>query len=151
MTFDWKPFLAALGLAILLEGLVWALAPDAMRRAVILIAQMPKSSIRVLGLAALALRSGSTWTASIVHLFNNLTAVALSFVPIPDDLYAKMLLPAFFVGAAGAALCFFGYVKTTRSRQYEKEETLLSSNALVLFVVALLVCVALWVFSLVAE
>ena len=102
-------------------------------------------------LAALALRSGSTWTASIVHLFNNLTAVALSFVPIPDDLYAKMLLPAFFVGAAGAALCFFGYVKTTRSRQYEKEETLLSSNALVLFVVALLVCAALWVFSLVAE
>lgn len=102
-------------------------------------------------LAALALRSGSTWTASIVHLFNNLTAVALSFVPIPDDLYAKMLLPAFFVGAAGAALCFFGYVKTTRSRQYEKEEALLSSNALVLFVVALLVCAALWVFSLVAE
>ena len=61
-----------------------------------------------------------------------------------------MLLPAFFVGAAGAALCFFGYVKTTRSRQYEKE-ALLSSNALVLFVVALLVCAALWVFSLVTE
>ena len=63
MTFDWKPFLAALGLAILLEGLVWALAPDAMRRAVILIAQMPKSSIRVLGLAALALGLFLVWLA----------------------------------------------------------------------------------------
>ena len=61
--FDWKPFLAALGLAILLEGLVWALAPDAMRRAVILIAQMPKSSIRVLGLAALALGLFLVWLA----------------------------------------------------------------------------------------
>ena len=63
MTFDWKPFLVALGLAILLEGLVWALAPDAMRRAVILIAQMPKSSIRVLGLAALALGLFLVWLA----------------------------------------------------------------------------------------
>ena len=63
MTFDWKPFLAALGLAILLEGLVWALAPGAMRRAVILIAQMPKSSIRVLGLAALALGLFLVWLA----------------------------------------------------------------------------------------
>lgn len=53
MQIDLELFLRALGLAIVLEGLCWALFPGGMRRAVSQLLPLPESSLRLVGLAAL--------------------------------------------------------------------------------------------------
>lgn len=46
--------LAGLGLVLALEGLVYAAFPDAVRRALIALAQLPEATLRGLGLAIAA-------------------------------------------------------------------------------------------------
>ncbi|SDF77994.1 DUF2065 domain-containing protein [Desulfovibrio legallii] len=54
MRFDFALFLRALGLAIVLEGLCWALFPGGMRRALRTLMSQPESRLRAAGLAAVA-------------------------------------------------------------------------------------------------
>ncbi|MBO5491580.1 MAG: DUF2065 domain-containing protein [Desulfovibrio sp.] len=53
MQFDTELFLRALGLAIVLEGLCWALFPGGMRRALEQLLPMPEQRLRLVGAAAL--------------------------------------------------------------------------------------------------
>lgn len=55
MHFDLELFLRALGLAIVLEGLVWSLFPGGMRRALLELLPRPESHLRLAGLAAVGL------------------------------------------------------------------------------------------------
>ena len=64
MDFNIELFFRALGLAIVLEGLCWALFPGGMRRALLSILPLPESRLRVLGLTALALGLLVVWLAS---------------------------------------------------------------------------------------
>lgn len=54
MQFDFALFLRALGLAIVLEGLCWALFPGGMRRAMRELLSRPEGQLRLAGLAAVA-------------------------------------------------------------------------------------------------
>jgi len=45
-------FLTAIGLAIAIEGILYALFPDAMRRMIVQILEMPSNAIRGAGLSA---------------------------------------------------------------------------------------------------
>lgn len=51
----WKIVLAGLGLWFLIEGLVYAAAPDMMRRFGALLANMPEAAIRQAGLLSVGL------------------------------------------------------------------------------------------------
>lgn len=51
MNFDLDLFLRALGLAFVLEGLCWALFPSGMRRALLSLAPVAASRLRLVGLA----------------------------------------------------------------------------------------------------
>lgn len=53
--------LVALGLAIALEGALYAIAPGAMKRAIAQILTLPDQSIRYAGIAALALGVAIVW------------------------------------------------------------------------------------------
>ena len=55
MKFDYALFLRALGLAVIIEGLCWALFPGGMRRALLQLLPQPESRLRAIGIAALAL------------------------------------------------------------------------------------------------
>ncbi len=54
MEFQFKIFLAALGLALIFEGLPYFLGPEAVKRMVIKLAGMPAGVLRGLGLASIA-------------------------------------------------------------------------------------------------
>ncbi len=54
MRFDFDLFLRALGLAVVLEGLCWALFPRGMRRALRELLAQPEGRLRAVGLAAVA-------------------------------------------------------------------------------------------------
>lgn len=53
MNIDLALFMRALGLAIVFEGLLWAIFPGGMRRALLSLMPMPVSRLRILGLAAM--------------------------------------------------------------------------------------------------
>ncbi|NQV47661.1 MAG: DUF2065 domain-containing protein [Rhodospirillaceae bacterium] len=53
--------IAALGLALVLEGAAYALFPDAMRRMMAQVLEMPGSNVRMAGLAAAVLGVGVIW------------------------------------------------------------------------------------------
>jgi len=57
----WTTLLAAFGLVLVLEGLVWALFPDVMRRALAMALEMPEGQIRVIGTMVAALGVGAVW------------------------------------------------------------------------------------------
>lgn len=63
MRFDLELFLRALGLAIVLEGLIWSLFPGGMRRALLELLPRPESQLRLAGLAAVALGLLLIWLA----------------------------------------------------------------------------------------
>ena len=63
MQFDFALFLRALGLAIVLEGLCWALAPGAMRRAMRRLMREPDGAVRAAGLFAMAAGLCLVWLA----------------------------------------------------------------------------------------
>ncbi len=51
----------ALGLVLVIEGLVWALAPDTGRRLLALAAQMPNNSLQMAGWSAVAVGVLIVW------------------------------------------------------------------------------------------
>ena len=63
MNFDIKLFFTALGLALVIEGVLWSLFPRAMREAMLQLAASPMNVIRGAGLGALALGLLLTWLA----------------------------------------------------------------------------------------
>ncbi|MBG51661.1 MAG: DUF2065 domain-containing protein [Alphaproteobacteria bacterium] len=58
-------FLVALGLVLVLEGLLYALFPGAMKRMVMLVLTMPDEAIRRSGLVALALGVVIVWLVRV--------------------------------------------------------------------------------------
>ena len=63
MDFDLPLLLRALGLALVLEGLCWALFPAGMRRAMRLLLREPDAGLRGAGLAAVAAGLFLVWLA----------------------------------------------------------------------------------------
>lgn len=53
MRFQWNIFIAALGLAFILEGLPYFLGPEAVKKLVARIVELPTSYLRGFGLAAI--------------------------------------------------------------------------------------------------
>ena len=51
----------AIGLVLVIEGLIWALAPDTGKRLLAAAAEAPKSRLRLAGLAAVATGVGIVW------------------------------------------------------------------------------------------
>ncbi|PLW75485.1 DUF2065 domain-containing protein [Cohaesibacter celericrescens] len=54
-------FLAAVGLVLVIEGLLYALLPESMKRMMIEVATIPGSNLRVGGLLAMAIGVGIVW------------------------------------------------------------------------------------------
>ena len=54
-------FLAALGLVFVIEGLLYAAFPDAMKRMMTDVATLPGGSLRIGGLVAMATGIGIVW------------------------------------------------------------------------------------------
>lgn len=61
MHFDMELFFRALGLAIVMEGICWAVFPKAMGAAVMQLLRMPTQQVRSLGLFAVVLGTGLIW------------------------------------------------------------------------------------------
>lgn len=55
--------LAGLGVALVFEGLLWALAPNAARRMAAQISSVPAGQLQVAALAAVAVGVGLVWLA----------------------------------------------------------------------------------------
>ena len=53
MTFQWNIFIAALGLALILEGLPYFLGPEAVKKLVSKVLELPPAYLRFFGLAAI--------------------------------------------------------------------------------------------------
>lgn len=56
-----KDFATALALALVVEGVLYALFPDAMRRMIVRVAAMPANIVRVSGLAAACAGVAAVW------------------------------------------------------------------------------------------
>jgi hypothetical protein len=54
-------FLTAIGLAVAIEGLVYALFPDGMKRMLVQVLAQPPATLRVAGLVAAAAGVGIVW------------------------------------------------------------------------------------------
>lgn len=57
----WTSLALAAGLVLFIEGLLYAAAPTAMRRALLMIAKTPSESVRRMGLIAALLGLGLVW------------------------------------------------------------------------------------------
>jgi uncharacterized protein YjeT (DUF2065 family) len=53
MNFQWNIFIAALGLALILEGLPYFLGPDAVKKFVRKVLELPPSTLRLFGLTGI--------------------------------------------------------------------------------------------------
>lgn len=105
-------------------------------------------------LATVCYRSGSVWTSVIVHLFNNLLAVVLSFV-IPDEFIVVNEWLFFACGLVALSLCVFGYFSTTTSKAQptspKADTTSTFPKVNILFIVAVGVCLLVWIGTLLVE
>ncbi|MBI1206576.1 MAG: DUF2065 family protein [Azospirillum sp.] len=54
-------FLTGIGLAIVIEGMLWAAFPDAMRKAVAMALSLPAGQLRMVGLMAASLGVAIVW------------------------------------------------------------------------------------------
>ena len=119
-------------------------------------------------LTLLTLRSGSLWTSIIVHLFNNLFVVALSYTPYNEadfwnlqlnDMWTLLLM---VVGILGFVLCTVFYVKSTDSVWQKdendttndgvaKQKVKLPTGSIVALLVGVAVCAVLWVSQLIPQ
>lgn len=54
-------FWVALGLVLVLEGVMYAVAPDGMKRMIVQMLTIPSSSLRMAGLVAMAAGVGVIW------------------------------------------------------------------------------------------
>ena len=57
-------FLTALGLAIVIEGVCYALFPDAMKKMMLSVLEQPSSALRMLGVTAAIVGVGIIWLIS---------------------------------------------------------------------------------------
>lgn len=127
--------------ALLLSGLVFSLFH-----------MNPAQTVHqfVLGvmLALLCYRSGSVWTSVIIHAFNNVIAVVLSFVVdesvlLNNSLWLIVGGLVIFVGAT------VGYFATTKQSTQPQTEVKTDGSSKVAFVSAMAVCLLMWIFALV--
>lgn len=104
-------------------------------------------------------RSGSLWTAVIVHFFNNIVVVILSFV-ITDETIVSYYPWLIVGGLICLALCVFGYISTTKSRwgvSSESDSDLRTVcekadfESKALLCVAIVVCVVIWIAELIVK
>lgn len=119
-------------------------------------------------LTLLVFRSGSLWTAVIVHFFNNAFVVALSYTPLDSEGFWNLqtntpwALTLTIVGAVGFVLSVLVYVATTNSSWNKTEnkttnesETAVPKNtkicSVLMLVVAVVACAILWVAQLLAS
>ena len=125
-------------------------------------------------LTLLVYRSGSLWTSVIVHLFNNALVVALSYTPIGADEFwsfssnTGVVVACLSLGVVGFGLSVFGYIKTTSSvwqsvgnngddgKESVEQSFDMSKNvekfnptSLIMLIVAIVICVALWITNLI--
>jgi membrane protease YdiL (CAAX protease family) len=72
-------------------------------------------------LGALALWTGSTWTAIVVHAVNNAVAVLLAATGLDDAAFLTHppMLLAVFVGLTAFALVCLGWVRRRMARAHE--------------------------------
>ena len=56
--FQWNIFIAALGLALVIEGLPYFLAPNAVKRMALRMGEIPDRILRILGLLSIAVGLG---------------------------------------------------------------------------------------------
>lgn len=112
-------------------------------------------------LTLLVLRSGSLWVSVIVHLFNNTLVVVLSYTVLGTDEFwsfsnnTAVVVACLCVGVLGFAASVYGYIKTTKNIGNGETDTSKSAaksnpSSLIMLIVAIVVCVALWVTSLFA-
>ena len=116
-------------------------------------------------LTLLALRSGSLWTSVIVHLYNNVLVVVLSYTPLDAKEFwsfstnTAVVVPILVVGVVGFGLSVFGYIKATKSVWQDTSNTVECSSeaktksnlnvaSLIALIVAIAICVTLWVSNL---
>ncbi len=55
--------IVAFGLVLVIEGLMWSLAPDSTRKMLELVAQMPPNQVKLTGTAAVAAGVALVWLA----------------------------------------------------------------------------------------
>ena len=53
MSFQWEIFIAALGLALILEGLPYFMGPDAVKKLIAKVQELPSAYLRFFGLSAI--------------------------------------------------------------------------------------------------
>ena len=119
-------------------------------------------------LTLLVFRSGSVWTSVLVHFFNNIFVVILSYTPLgADELWdvtknPQVAVPAMLLGILGFIACTMVYLRTTDSLWNNKpseqnaydgevqEQSILSDQRLssAPLWVGVFVCAALWVSQL---
>ncbi len=113
-------------------------------------------------LMLLAYRSGSVWTATVVHLFNNLLVVLLS-VTVPLQFYLDYDVVICIVGAVVFGLSVWGYLATTKchaqkptqqdNRQDNHQQSPAQNNGqrdygVGAFVASVVVCALIWILQL---
>ena len=114
-------------------------------------------------LTLLALRSGSLWTSVIVHLFNNVLVVTLSYTALGSDEFwsftgnTAVVVSCLCVGIIGFAASVFGYIKTTKSEWHSDNVVVNDTSnvknnpvSLVSLIVAVVICAVMWLTSLFA-
>lgn len=125
-------------------------------------------------LTLLVFRSGSLWTSVIVHLFNNVLVVVLSYTPVGADEFwsfstnTAVVVTCLCVGIVGFVGCLIGYVKTTKSAWFDsdiaqaeepsdkenstpsavKNDASTNTVSLIALTVAVVICMALWLTTL---
>lgn len=103
-------------------------------------------------LALLVFRSGSLWTSVIVHFFNNIFVIAMSaiFGDNLDKFFNQNAIWLFFVGLICFAGSVTGYLFTTKSKwKTDDEQTKITGGSLAMMLVAVGVCLLVWILNLV--
>ena len=108
-------------------------------------------------LALLAYRSGSLWTTVIVHFFNNIVVIAIDaiFGEQANVFFENNAIWLFFVGLICFAGSIVGYLFTTKSKwqseQTDGEQTKITKGSLAMLLVAVGVCLLMWILNLVMQ
>lgn len=104
-------------------------------------------------LSLVFLRSQSVWTAVIVHLFNNLMAVLLTYL-LPSDFVANNALLMLVVGAVGFAATITLYLLNTSKNAEAAEQKAAdkpNGRSWLLLIFSVVLCVFLWITQLVQK
>ncbi len=102
-------------------------------------------------LTLLVFRSGSIWTSVIVHFFNNFVAVMIIFFMPDQTVFITYGWIFALVGALGFVGCVVGYIFTTNSKWGAGDDEAVAKmdrTSLIILIVAVVACGALWVSSL---